>query len=75
MAPAFERLIRFVANDGKTYYGNLTKETPTMEIEGSEVEIISGDIESGFSKTGSEAVVSKVLQSFTTSHETITKIK
>jgi len=63
MAPAFERLIRFVADDGKTYYGNLTKETPTLEIEGSKVEVINGDIDSGFSKAGSEATVSKVLQS------------
>ncbi|KAF2264262.1 hypothetical protein CC78DRAFT_568399 [Lojkania enalia] len=58
---AFERLIRFVAGDGKTYYGNLTKETPTVEIEGSNVEILSGDIQSGLSKTGKEATVSKLL--------------
>jgi transcription initiation factor TFIIH subunit 2 len=71
MAPAFERLIRFVADDGKTYYGNLTKETPTLEIEGSKVEVISGDIDSGFSKTGSEATVSKVLQPSASSHKTV----
>lgn len=58
---SFERLIRFQADDGKTYYGNLTKEIPTREIEGSKVEILSGDVESGFKKTGTESTVSKVI--------------
>ncbi|KAF2180247.1 hypothetical protein K469DRAFT_693401 [Zopfia rhizophila CBS 207.26] len=58
---AFERLIRFVADDGKTYYGNLTKETPTLEIEGSKVEVLSGDVATGFSKTSNQATVSKLL--------------
>lgn len=58
---SFERLIRFQADDGKTYYGNLTKEVPTHEIEGSKVEIVSGDVETGFKKTGTEATVSKVI--------------
>lgn len=58
---SFERLIRFQADDGKTYYGNLTKEIPTREIEGSKVEILSGDVESGFKKTGTESTVSKLL--------------
>ncbi|KAF2118936.1 hypothetical protein BDV96DRAFT_619997 [Lophiotrema nucula] len=58
---AFERLIRFVADDGKTYYGNLTKEIPTKEIVGSKAEVLSGDIPSGFSKAGKEATVSKLL--------------
>jgi transcription initiation factor TFIIH subunit 2 len=56
---SFERLIRFVGDDGKTYYGNLTKETPTLEIEGSKVETLEGDVQSGFKKTGSQATVSK----------------
>lgn len=58
--PAFERLVRFEAQDGKTYYGNLTKETPTREIEGSKVEVLEGDVKSGFKKTGGEETVSKV---------------
>lgn len=60
---AFERLIRFRADDGKTYYGNLTKETPTLEIEGSKVELLDGNVDTGFQKTGSEATVSKVIRS------------
>lgn len=57
---SFERLIRFVAEDGKIRYGNLTKATPTLEIEGSEVEVLQGDVQSGFSKTGEAATVKKV---------------
>jgi len=58
---AFSHLIRFEAEDGKTYYGDLTKETPTREIQGKEVEVLEGDIKSGFSKKGSKAKVSKLL--------------
>ncbi|KAF2736865.1 hypothetical protein EJ04DRAFT_533409 [Polyplosphaeria fusca] len=57
----FERLIRFVGEDGKTHFGDLGKERPTREIEGSAVELLNGDIKSGFSKTGKEATVSKLL--------------
>lgn len=57
---AFERLIRFEDKDGKTVYGNLEEEVPTREIEGSSVEVLSGDIKSGFKKTGEKATVGKV---------------
>lgn len=57
---AFERLIRFEADDGKTYYGDLGKEVPTREIEGKTVSVLDGNIESGFKRTGAEAKVSKV---------------
>ncbi|KAF1926578.1 uncharacterized protein M421DRAFT_422556 [Didymella exigua CBS 183.55] len=58
---AFSHLIRFEADDGKTYYGDLTKQTPTREIQGKEVEVLEGDVKSGFSKKGSKAKVSKLL--------------
>jgi len=57
----FERLIRFVGENGETYYGDLAKETPTLEIEGSTVAVLDGDIASGFRKTGAETVVKKLL--------------
>jgi transcription initiation factor TFIIH subunit 2 len=44
---AFERLIRFEDENGEVVYGNLEKETPTKEIEGSIVEVIDGSIEKG----------------------------
>jgi transcription initiation factor TFIIH subunit 2 len=58
---SFERLIRFETADGKTVYGNLEKEVPTREIEGSEVEILEGDVRSGFKKSGGKAKVRKLL--------------
>lgn len=57
---AFERLIRFQADDGKTYYGDLGSEVPTREIEGKKVEVLEGDVETGFKKTGAQAQVAKV---------------
>ena len=56
----FERWIRFVSEDGKTYYRDLAKETPTVKIEGSTVAVLDGDIATGFHKTGAEAIVKKV---------------
>jgi transcription initiation factor TFIIH subunit 2 len=57
---AFERLIRFIDDKDEVVYGNLEKETPTKEIEGSVVEVIDGSIEKGFSKTSQKATVKKV---------------
>jgi len=53
---AFERLIRFENEKGHVVYGNLEKEIPTKEIEGSVVEVIDGNIENGFSKTSVKKV-------------------
>jgi transcription initiation factor TFIIH subunit 2 len=61
---AFERLIRFEDKKGEVVYGNLMKETPTKEIEGSVVEIINGSIEKGFSKATQKTTVKKVNPSF-----------
>ncbi|OAL01944.1 hypothetical protein IQ06DRAFT_218743 [Phaeosphaeriaceae sp. SRC1lsM3a] len=58
---SFERLIRFESADGNVKYGNLEKEVPTREIEGSEVEVLHGDIKSGFKKSGEKAKVGKLL--------------
>jgi hypothetical protein len=57
---AFERLIRFESADGQVKYGNLEKEMPTREIEGSEVELLEGDVKSGFRKGGGRERVGKV---------------
>lgn len=58
----FERLIRFQSVDGRSVkYGDLGEETPTREIEGKEVEVLGGDLKSGFRKTGERAVVGKLL--------------
>lgn len=58
---AFDRLIRFEGDDGKTYFGDLGKEVvPTREIAGKKVQVLEGDVKGGFKKTGVEATVSKV---------------
>jgi transcription initiation factor TFIIH subunit 2 len=57
---AFERLIRFESQEGKTVYGNLETEVPTREIEGRSVEVLEGDVKGGFKKTGRKATVGKV---------------
>ena len=56
----FERLIRFVSSNGTTLYGDLLENIPTLEIEGTKVAVLEGDIERGFHKTGAEATVRKV---------------
>ena len=57
----FDRLIRFEADDGKTYFGDLGKEeVPSKSIEGRKVQLVEGSVENGFKKTGGEATVSKV---------------
>lgn len=58
---SFERLIRFQTADGNVKYGNLEKEVPTREIEGSEVEVLTGDIKSGFKNSGEKTKVVKLL--------------
>jgi len=66
---AFDRLVRFEAQDGKTYFGDLGKEeVPTREIEGKKVAVVEGSVEGGFKKTGGEATVSKVCLCSWTSH-------
>lgn len=65
---AFERLIRFEAEDGAVVYGNLEKETPTREIEGSTVEVLEGSVKSGFKKTGDQRKVGKLLSPLETTN-------
>jgi hypothetical protein len=57
---SFERLIRFVDKAGKTQYGNLGKVMPVREIEGCEVEIVDGSINTAFQNTGKTTRVIKV---------------
>jgi len=65
---AFERLIRFQTADGSVKYGNLEKEVPTTQIEGSEVEVLDGDVKSGLKKTGGKAKVQKLLSPLETTN-------
>jgi hypothetical protein len=57
---SFNYLLRFVDSAGQTRYGNLAAYKPTSEIVGSEVNVLSGSIEEGFSAAGETATVASV---------------
>ena len=56
---AFERLVRFETDQGKLLYGNLSTAFATDAIIGSSVEILDGDVLTGFNKTGCQATIGK----------------
>ncbi|KAI8943783.1 hypothetical protein NX059_001757 [Plenodomus lindquistii] len=64
----FDRLIRFKTTDGSIKYGDLGAETPTKEIAGKEVELLDGDIQSGFKKNGGKAKVGELLSPLETTN-------
>ncbi|KAK3322655.1 hypothetical protein B0H66DRAFT_554890 [Apodospora peruviana] len=57
---SFQRLVRFVNAEGTTSFGNLKSEVPN-DLTGAEVEVLEGDIESGFKSTGRADKISKLL--------------
>lgn len=64
----FERLVRFKTVDGAIKYGDLGAETPTREIKGKEVEVLVGDVKSGFRKSGGRAKVAELLNPLETTN-------
>jgi hypothetical protein len=56
---AFQRLVRFVNAEGKTQYGDL-KSQPTGDLVGAEVEVLEGDVDSGFTATGRTEKIKEV---------------
>lgn len=61
---AFQRLVRFVNAEGKTQYGDL-KSQPTGDLVGAEVDVLEGDIDSGFTATGRTEKIKEVCLSHT----------
>lgn len=59
MAP-FERLVRFETDGGIETYGDLPSSVGNDDIVGSSVEVLDGDMRSGFKKSGSKATIKKV---------------
>lgn len=57
---SFDRLIRFVNEDGKKVYGNLESPLPADQIVGLEVQLVTGSLEDGFQKTDRRATVKRV---------------
>ncbi|TVY87467.1 Uncharacterized protein LAWI1_G006943, partial [Lachnellula willkommii] len=58
---AFDRLVRFEDDEGKIHYGNVPYEFPSEGIDGAKIQILKGDISSGFSKGDGTATVKKLL--------------
>jgi 2-keto-4-pentenoate hydratase/2-oxohepta-3-ene-1,7-dioic acid hydratase in catechol pathway len=57
---SFQRLVRFVNDQGATQYGDLKSE-PTGDLTGQEVEVLEGDLDSGFKSTGRTEKIQKLL--------------
>ena len=56
---SFQRLVRFVNAQCVTSFGDLKTE-PTGDLTGREVEVLEGDIESGFRSTGRTDTIQQV---------------
>lgn len=57
---SFDRLIRFVDGEGRTAFGNLDKPFAAKEIIGTEVQVLVGTFQYGFTKTSEKRTVKKV---------------
>ena len=58
--PVFQHLIRFIDDEGKENYGYLPSNLPADKVEGNSVQVLLGDIRTGFSRTSAEKTVRKV---------------
>ncbi|KAF7553480.1 hypothetical protein G7Z17_g3605 [Cylindrodendrum hubeiense] len=56
---SFDRLIRFIDKNGVERYGNVESELSASELNGKQVQLVSGNIESGFKVTDDKAEVAK----------------
>jgi transcription initiation factor TFIIH subunit 2 len=56
---SFQRLVRFVNAEGKTQYGDLKKEA-SGDLIGQEVEVLEGNLDSGFTSTGKTEQIKEV---------------
>ncbi|RSL56895.1 hypothetical protein BHE90_014371 [Fusarium euwallaceae] len=57
----FDRLIRFVDEEGRKTFGNLDKPLAAGEIVGTEVQVLVGTFQYGFTKTSEKRKVKKLL--------------
>ncbi|KAH7121714.1 hypothetical protein EDB81DRAFT_665865 [Dactylonectria macrodidyma] len=61
MASDFEYLIRFLDEEGKTRYGNLTEAKPAQDLIGFKVQVVQGNLFAGLNVTAEEKTITKVL--------------
>ena len=59
----FKRLVRFEDAEGVVNYGDVGDNTGANGWEGADVEILEGDIDAGFKRTGRPARIKKVVES------------
>ena len=57
---AFDRLLRFIDEDGVERYGNIETDKPVAELPGTSVQVVEGSLESGFKLLSTTSTVSKV---------------
>lgn len=57
---SFKWLVRYTNTSGETNYGDLKNEPGNGSLEGAEVEVLSGDLDAGWSKTGKTEKIQKV---------------
>ena len=62
----FERLIRFIDENGTERYGNSPQPVDTDSIVGTSVDVLTGSIVDGFKETGEQNKVRKVSSTSTT---------
>lgn len=60
MAP-FERLIRFEGDDGRIHYGDFGASELPRDVSGKTVQLVSGNIATGFTKSDKQATIKKLL--------------
>jgi hypothetical protein len=56
----FDRLIRFEDDGGNVHYGNIPQEFPSGGVLGTKVQVLKGDLSSGFSIGQEQATLKKV---------------
>ncbi|KAF9731888.1 fumarylacetoacetate hydrolase family protein [Paraphaeosphaeria minitans] len=57
----FQRLIRFESNEGHIHYGDFGSSELPRDVSGKTVQLLSGSVQSGFSKTDKQATIKKLL--------------
>lgn len=65
---SFDRLIRFLDDEGRTTYGNVEKPSAAKDIIGQEVLVLEGNFQDGFTKTTERRKVSKVRSKICETH-------
>ena len=55
-----QRFIRFIDESGAIQYGELLSSATTSKLQGTSVEVLSGNPFNGFSKTGKQSTIKKV---------------